>query len=148
MKSTEDYSYWYKIVCYNGKYPNSGAKEILYWDNMPFDVRVKWNWYFEYRHALLKVQNPKSKVDSVWGKKERTNATPEEIEKEKNIRRRTTIKRKITQFQNAIKKYEQEQKLKLIPDFENPKYIRTVEKLKEYQAELDNISKEIITEKI
>ena len=143
MKSVEEYRYWYKIVCYKGKYPNSGAKEILYWDDMTFDVRTKWNWYFEYRHALLKVQNPKQKVNSVWGRKERVNATPEQIEREKNIRRRTTLKRKITQFKNAIHEYEEQQKQKLIPDYENERYKRTVEKLGQYLLELESIEKVI-----
>jgi hypothetical protein len=42
----------------------------------------------------------------------------------------------ITRITNAIERYKEAQKKLLIPDWENPKYLRTVEKLGEYKERL------------
>lgn len=41
--------------------------ERLYWEQLPFAVRVKWDWYFKYRAALLQVKYPKAEVVLLWG---------------------------------------------------------------------------------
>jgi hypothetical protein len=133
------YSFWYIIRCYT-KFGNGDLITQLRWDNLTFEVRTKWHWYFEYRAALIKVKYPKSYIEQTWGKKEITNESPEQLIRYKIKKRRTVLKRKITQFKNAIKDYEDKQEQLLIPDFLNEKYLRTTKKLKEYEKELQGES--------
>jgi hypothetical protein len=53
-----------------------------------------------------------------------------------------SAKSQITKITNAISKYEEEELKKLLPDFENQKYLRTKEKLIEYKSKLENLKKE------
>lgn len=49
-----------KITIYKG----SHADEVVYYRNkLPFEIAEKWKWYFEYIAALVKVNNPKRKVE-------------------------------------------------------------------------------------
>lgn len=49
-----------KIVIYKGYY----ADEVIYYRNkLPMQIAEKWRWYFEYLAALVKVNNPKRKVE-------------------------------------------------------------------------------------
>jgi hypothetical protein len=130
-----DYSHWVKIIVYV-KNPASEVIESLFWNNLSFGCRTKWDWYFDYRYALLRIKYPKAYIEKRWGHTEITNESSDELIYRKNVARRTTLRRKVTQFKNAIYKYEEEEKMKLIPDLTNPRYLRTVEKLKEYETEL------------
>ena len=49
----------------------------------------------------------------------------------------TTCKRMITLIKKAIKKFELAQKSLLIPDYENPKYLKTLAKLEYYKNRLN-----------
>ena len=107
-------------------------------------VRNKWNWYFEYRAALLQVRYPKSSIEKTWGSKEITNASPIELRRYKIQTRITSVKRLVTRFQNAIDRYICEQKATLIPDFENKRYLRTIEKLEESKNELTDLTNQLL----
>ena len=51
-----------KITIYKG----SHADEVVYYRNkLPFEIAEKWKWYFEYIAAIVKVNNPKRKVELV-----------------------------------------------------------------------------------
>ena len=137
-----NYSFYYKIGCYT----KSGGGELLEsltWENMTFEVRTKWNWYFEYRAALLKIKNPKSHIEQFWGSREITDQSPTELKRYKIQARSVAVKRLVSRFKNAIVKYECEQRETLIPDFENERYLRTIEKLKEYEAELADLDRQL-----
>lgn len=49
-----------------------------------------------------------------------------------------SAKAQITKIKTALKNYEDEENKKLIPDFENLKYIKTKEKLNEYKKKLED----------
>lgn len=53
-----------------------------------------------------------------------------------------SAKSQITKIKNALSKYEEEEHKKLLQDFENPKYLRTKEKLQEYILKLENLQEE------
>jgi hypothetical protein len=62
MVNNDSYSklYGFIIIVYAGKFANSNRLETLKWDNLRFDLAVKYKWYFEYRTALLRVKYPKN----------------------------------------------------------------------------------------
>ena len=41
----------------------SDVIEFLIWKNMDFKLVFKWDWYFQYRAALLQVKYPKYRVE-------------------------------------------------------------------------------------
>lgn len=133
-----NYLFWYKITVQ--KKQGEDVIDYLVWDNLRFDVRNKWTWYFEYRSALLKVKYPKYLVKQSWGRIEVTELSTDEQKALKNKSRSIWLKGRITTFRRAIEKYECEEKQKLIPDWENKKYIRTKEKLKEFETELNQLT--------
>lgn len=137
------YRFWVNINLYEGKYINSGIKETYSWKDLTFDVRNKWNWYFRYRAALLQVQHPKNLIEMTWGKVEITDQSPAEHQLIYLKRQRTSAKRMETMYKNAIKKYVENEKKKLFPDFENLKYKRAKNSLKNYQDQLNRIEDQI-----
>lgn len=134
-----NYLFWYKILVFTK--PGGDLVEHKLWKDLRFDIRMKYNWYFKYRAALLRVKYPKFYIDQRWGKEEINEMSPKQQIEYRDKRRKIAVKRKITRFRNAITVYETEEKLKLIPDFNNPKYLRTIEKLKEYENELLQLEK-------
>lgn len=71
------------------------------WDGLTFELACKYRWYFEYRAALLKVSNPKEKVDYTWGPYQKEELLDSPPVKNLIIAR----KRKITEFENKIVAY-------------------------------------------
>jgi hypothetical protein len=49
------------IKVLKGLNPYEAIEEVS-WDGLRNDLMFKYQWYFEYRHALLKVKHPKRKV--------------------------------------------------------------------------------------
>jgi hypothetical protein len=89
--------YFVVIKVYFGKNQNSSIKKVIRWDNLPFFVRSKWDWYFEYRKALEIVANPRSCIQMFSGS-EPIPMSEEEIKK----RKVTTIKAKLTKYNNLF----------------------------------------------
>lgn len=78
--------------------------ECLKWDKMTFELRMKYDWYFKYRAALLQVKYPKLKVETYWGNEPSTGKVLRN-QKENKIRAK---KAKITEYQNKYAKYKSE----------------------------------------
>lgn len=55
-------NYCVSIVVHNPKSRSLPPVQVLSWQNLPWEVRIKWDWYFSYRAALAQVENPRSKV--------------------------------------------------------------------------------------
>lgn len=60
-----DSLFWFRIKVYTKR--GGEMVETLYWELLPFEVRMKWDWYFKYRAALLQVKYPRFVVDCIWG---------------------------------------------------------------------------------
>ena len=60
-------TFWFKIVCKESS--QSHPDDIIYlsWRNMTFEHRMRWDWYFLYRAALMQVQHPRWTVNVFWG---------------------------------------------------------------------------------
>ena len=142
---SEDYGtkpaimYHFTIYLYTKKFGGKFVKKLR-WEGYRLDWSVKWRWYFEYRAALLKVQYPRYFVECKWGP-----FTPEVVKDIKVVETNklkkdiTTAKRMRTKFKNAIQKYKDIQATILIPDWENPAYLKALAKFEFYSNKLEEL---------
>jgi hypothetical protein len=72
--------------------------EVLIWEDLVWDIRLKYDWYFKYRAALLQVKHPKYKVEVFHGRQDAKGKTLSNILKDK-IRSK---KAKITEYNNKL----------------------------------------------
>lgn len=90
-----DRLFWYRINVVTKR--GGDRVESLYWELLPWEVRIKWDWYFKYRAALLQVKYPRFIVDQFSGNTEKVDA--DEIRKKNDIIR---LKGNITKCNNRI----------------------------------------------
>jgi hypothetical protein len=110
--------------------------EILHWKDLRWDLRLKYDWYFTYRAALLQVKYPKYRVDCKWGHEE----AKEKALKQLLINKERAKRGKITEIQNKIQKAAANW-CNLFPiedDIIYKKAILKLERLKQELAELQN----------
>lgn len=108
--------------------------EHLRWDNMSFDVRCKWDWYFKYRAALIQVKYPRADVQCIEGHDAATVNILENI-KSNQIRAK---KGKISEIKNKIEKARENwNELFAIEDDEM--YQKAMAKLMRLRAELNEM---------
>jgi len=60
------YSFYVTIKVYSR--PNRFILESKCWDGMRYDTRLKFDWYFRYRAALLQIKYPRAVVELYHGK--------------------------------------------------------------------------------
>lgn len=64
MKEVKSYGIVVKIMIYNGTH----VDEVVYYRaRMDINFALRWKWYFEYLAALIKVNNPRRKVEFLFG---------------------------------------------------------------------------------
>lgn len=82
-----------KITLYNGSCP----EHVVYFRyNLPMHVVEKWKWYFEYLAALVKIHNPRQKVELRISVQECLCGSDFILEKTKKLLRARKIKLKKT----------------------------------------------------
>lgn len=105
--------------------------DSLVYENLRFEIVMKFKWFFEYRAALMKVKNPKSYVD--------LKITKSNAEGQKMIdilKNRTPSKLgQVTKVKNAIEKYAREWN-SLFPIDEDQYYQKAIKKLEMKKMEL------------
>ena len=130
-------SHWVSIRVFT-RFGNGELLEELYWGNLRFEIRTKYDWYFKYRAALMQVKYPKRYVEFLWGNQKPTGKTLVQILRNKLIRK----KGKITEFTNkknrAEAKYDE-----LFPIEQHPVYVKFLEKLNRLKVEKDILEKEL-----
>jgi hypothetical protein len=109
-----------------------GGKRIGFWkwENLSWEVRNKWGWYFKYRAALAQVQNPRAHVEMAWGTTPKPNA--EQITRQNKVRAK---KAKITEISNKMRKAREAWR-DIFPITDHPKYQAAARKLSRLQQEL------------
>ena len=122
----------------------SDVIEFLIWKNMDFKLVFKWDWYFQYRAALLQVKYPKYRVEYDRWSTTAEGRTLQRIELDKKTKRITVCKRMITKCKNSIESYRLEQNSLLIPNWNNERYLKTIDKFNEYSKELNLLNSELI----
>lgn len=138
-KIDQEYSYYVNIKVYDKDIPSGNIIEYYKWDNMKFNQRVKWNWYFKYRTALLQVKYPRKYIAFIHGKEIATKKTLENILKDKISGK----KRSITKVKNIIKEIENNW-MNLFPLEDQPEYKLIKCKLVRLEEELQELQNEIL----
>lgn len=90
--------YWYKITVKPKQ--SMDPIEVLIWQDLPFDIRNKYTWYFNYRAALLQVKYPKYIVECNWGSEKANKKVLHQSLKNRIIKR----KAQITELTNKLVK--------------------------------------------
>lgn len=75
--------------------------EFLNWHGLRWELRLKYDWYFKYRAALLQVKYPKFKVEIHWGNEPATGKTLDQIRAAKLISKKSGI----TKAKNKLAAY-------------------------------------------
>ena len=122
IQSTFDRVHFFNIRLIDSK--TRETIQFLYWSNLRWEIRLKYDWYFKYRAALLQVEHPKSIVEIFWGNEPAVGKSLEQITALK-IRSK---KAKITEYKNKIDRYKNEWN-ELFSYEDDIKYIRAIEKI-------------------
>jgi hypothetical protein len=106
--------------------------EVIKWVNLRIDIRMKYDWYFKYRAALLQIKYPKYTVETIFGYQPATGKTAEQLK----LNLIKAKKAKITAYKNKLKKAEETWD-SLFPISEDFFYKKAVEKINRLQFELN-----------
>jgi hypothetical protein len=131
INSVYDVVHWFNIKVINQK---RETVEFLSWSGLKWELRLKYDWYFKYRAALLQVKYPRFEVQTYWGNEPATGKTLEEIRQGK-IRSK---KSKITEYKNKLKKAESNW-VSLFPIEDDISYQKAVEKINRLEFELRSL---------
>ncbi|MDR2207152.1 MAG: hypothetical protein LBE36_13470 [Flavobacteriaceae bacterium] len=116
-------------------------KELMYFkDDMKFDLFMKWQWYFKYREALIRVAHPRWYVDIDMGSYDYVPKIEEEITRLKN--KIKAAKSKITEWSNKLSEVENNWD-KLFAITEDERYHNTINKINEKRFNLKNLEEEL-----
>ncbi|MEO6836801.1 MAG: hypothetical protein ABI185_00330 [Ginsengibacter sp.] len=124
--------------------PSAGGNPCVYHNkDFPFELFMKWKWYFDYRAAFYKVQHPKHRVDVMTGSYDYVPAPEVAIRNLKN--KIIAKKRVISKYRNKIQMARNEWN-ELFPIDEYPLYTKAMEKINRTQTELNNLMAQPINE--
>lgn len=121
----------------------TGQRETLWWCDLPWHVRSKWNWYFQYRYGLAIVQHPRWLVNFHWGNGPATGAYL--AAHRRNVVR--AKKAKITEYTNKMAKWRVEWR-SLFP-IENEEFwqkaLAKIERTRQELAEAELAAQEVLS---
>lgn len=117
--------------------PSQGSKKTVYYrKDLPHEVAIKWNWYFEYRAALIRVQNPRWYVELLRGSHEFIMPVDE---KRKRLKDKIAAKKaKITKIENEFGRVKKTWS-SIFPIEQDSRYMPTVLKIEELKNELKSL---------
>lgn len=113
--------------------------ECRLWRGMTLSHLMRWKWFFIYRAALLQIKYPRFEVELSSYSYQLDGRNKEEVLADMRKKRITTCKRMITKISNQLTRYEAEENKKLLPNFENPAYLKAKKKLSNYFRELKEL---------
>lgn len=140
----------YEKLCYVRiiVYSKVGRERIeqLYWDKLIFPLRMKYDWYFKYRAALLQIKYPKNIVEIISDFYVPAEEDVAIILKYKISRKKAKVTEYLNKLQAYRDYYEKLNKSSLIPyDIkENADYIKAMAKIERLQQELIGLQKQIL----
>lgn len=138
MDTTYTKVFWVKIIVKTDQGPNGDVIQKLYWKDLPYQTRLKFDWYFKYRAALAQVQNPKAFVDFAHGS-EQGSVELARIQKRNQL---ISARAQVTKIQNALDKFVQNWN-SLFPIEEDADYKKALGKLSEYLIKVKTLEDEI-----
>ena len=127
--------YYFKIEVYKS---GSIQVEQLFWNDLPYYIRTKYVWYFEYRAALLRIKYPRYRHSITMG------SYPKETKEIIKIKERQ-LKFANTKFYNAKKIMEDYKKgyRKLFPIEDDPNYKKALQVLDNKRENVNKIKREL-----
>lgn len=139
MKFEYLHDYYFLVKVYDPRGQAYGLITHLQWKDMSLNHLSRWQWYFDYRAALLKVKYPRSKVEISTGQTKPCTKSVENFFKDKIAGK----KRMITKISNAIEKYKEYKIRTDIFGIENDTELPKAEaKLEKYKIELAEVQKD------
>ncbi|HLW38896.1 MAG TPA: hypothetical protein VKX31_00800 [Brumimicrobium sp.] len=114
---------------------NRETVEFLSWSNLRWELRLKYDWYFKYRAALLQVKYPKFDIQIFWGNEPAQGKMLAMIQQGKIKAKRA----KITEIKNKLEKAKKNW-CSLFPIEDDPTYQRAIEKLQGVETELNELN--------
>jgi hypothetical protein len=129
--------YYVKIIMGESQ---GNSKTIYHNQDLPFDTFLKFNWYFKYREALLRVQHPKYYIRLAAGDYEFILPAVEHIKRLKNLI--AAKKRKTTEINRRIS-VTRKQWRELFPLEEYDNYKKAVTKLEHLAKIIQMLEQEL-----
>lgn len=118
------------------------AETVYFRNDMDVDFFMRWKWFFEYRAALLRVQNPRAFVELTHGSY--VYVFPEDEYKEKVNNLLLAAKRNLTKFKRQIDEARNNWN-EFFPIEDHPKWKKVQDKLQYYEERVKNLSDEYDT---
>lgn len=135
-------TYWVKIVVLNSKYETI---EIYLWDNLPYKIRLKYDWYFTYRAALLQVKYPKFSVRLFGDKIKAQGKAFEDLKKSKIQSKKAQItkaKNKLDQYKIEFENFKNNYS-KIFPIEDENEYKVFIESIDLAQSKIEKLELEL-----
>lgn len=130
LYSVSDRLHWV-VIKVKTRFGNCDLVELLKWDGLRFELRMKYDWYFKYRAALCQVKHPKFQVELSWGNEPASPKHMNDVIKGKI----TAKKRVVTETENKLRKAESSW-TEMFPIDEHPLYSKAKGKLSRLKLEL------------
>ena len=137
LYSVSDRLHWV-VIKVKTRFGNGDLVELLKWDGLRFELRMKYDWYFKYRAALCQVRHPKYEVELSWGNEPASPKHMNDVLKGKI----TAKKRVVTETGNKLRKAESSW-TEMFPIVEHPHYIKAKWKLARLMMELAALEEEL-----
>lgn len=135
VKSTFEVVYYFNIQVLN---PKRDIVEHLSWSGLKWELRLKYNWYFKYRAALIQVKYPKFEVQIFMGNEPAQGKTLQQLEQSKI----KSKKAKITEYKNKLQKAK-ESWSSFFPIEEDELYKKAANKINRLELELISLCNNI-----
>lgn len=120
--------------------PGGYTTELL-WRMLPHEVLIKWRWYFDYRAALYKVQNPRKYVEIRAGWEVQEAIDPIAHERLMLKRKITSCKAKITEWTRKVETGAEQLRKRspMFPIENEPGYQAAIAKVEAKRCELEQL---------
>lgn len=130
MDGTYSFKWGYYITVYDSPYPYT-VLEYYKWENLSFELFIKYKWYFEYRYALLRVKYPKFRIEHNQLKRDLNQKEKKSLFENRLIGKKRTL----TKYRNALKLFEQNWS-SLFPIMEDEQYQMALVKISRVENDL------------
>lgn len=130
MDGTYSFKWGYYITVYDSPYPYT-VLEYYKWENLSFELFIKYKWYFEYRYALLRIKYPKFRIEHNQLKRDLNQKEKKSLFENRLIGKKRTL----TKYRNALKLFEKNWS-SLFPIMEDEQYQMALVKISRVENEL------------
>lgn len=135
-----DKKYGCKIILHRQQYYGSEGKLLHYWNDLSFKTFIKFQWYFQYRAAMVKVEHPRQFVELATFQYD---YVPKADEIKKRLQDKLkSAKAKRTEWGNKVERYKAGWN-SLFPIEEDPNYKNAMDRIKEKEQSIIDLETQI-----